>query len=255
MKVLIQIITVFIFLFISVSCSEKSSQEFEIQDINNNYINIINDSINSENTNNTDNSNFKYLALGDSYTVGTNVSKEESYPYLLTENLKEKITPNVNLQIIAKAGWATDNLLNGLKTNTTEPPYNLVTLLIGVNNQFQGRDFSTYEKEFPELLIQALALANNKNEHVIVISIPDYGYTPFGELSKTEISKEIDEYNTFAQVIANEYNVTFVNITDITRRGLIQKDLVAKDGLHPSGLAYQAFVERLSPIILNQLKD
>lgn len=260
-KRMITTYTLALFYFL-VSCSTPEDMEnklFENPIVNNetqtepNNLPSTNDSTNTNYPNYT---TFNYLALGDSYTIGTSVTKEESYPSQLSKKLEIALSTEIKLTTIATNGWRTDNLKNALNTNTITPPYQLVTLLIGVNNQFQGKPFSQYENEFPELLNTALKLANNNNKHVIVISIPDYAYTPFGNsLNKDKVSKEIDEYNAFAKDIATQQGVTFINITDITRKGLAEQDLVADDGLHPSGLAYKKFVERLTPIILSQLKD
>ncbi len=198
----------------------------------------------------------KYLALGDSYTVGASVSPKENFPSQLSHALENKLEVNVELQIIATSGWRTDNLLNALNTNVTDPPYELVTLLIGVNNQYQGESFSKYELEFSELFNRALALAGGNTNHLIVISIPDWGYTPFGEsFDRAHISNEINAYNTFAARIANQSDVEFIAITDITRRGLDEKELVASDNLHPSSLAYKMFVDRMAPVIISRLKN
>ena len=119
--------------------------------------------------------------------------------------------------------------------------------MIGVNNQYQGKDFSIYEEEFPFLLNQAIAFAQGDPERVIVVSIPDYAFTPFGQNSSNteKITQEIDQYNAFAKSYAESQDVFFQEITDITRKGIAQPDLVASDGLHPSEEAYALFVERL----------
>lgn len=122
----------------------------------------------------------------------------------------------------------------------------MVTLLIGVNNQYQNKPFSLYEQEFPELVNIAIEKAKGNKNNVIVVSIPDYAYTPFGN-GNTTISAQIDIYNAFAENYCIQNNITFVNITDITREGLAQPTLVANDGLHPSDLAYFRFVERIFP--------
>lgn len=146
--------------------------------------------------------------------------------------------------------------MNALDNTATSPPYELVTLLIGVNNQYQGIPFSDYELEFTELFNRALTKAGGNINHLIIISIPDWGYTPFGEsFDRTQISKEIDEYNSFAKRTADKFNVAFIDITDITRRGLEEIELVASDNLHPSALAYKLFVDRMAPIIIWQLKN
>ena len=197
-----------------------------------------------------------YLALGDSYTIGESVSRSNNVPSQLGKELSKELNTNTSVEIIASTGWRTDDLLRELENGTKHKKYNLVTLLIGVNNQYQGRPFDKYKNEFPLLLDKALILADNNSSKVIVVSIPDYAYTPFGAgFDTAKISTEIDNYNSFAKQTANSRNVTFVNITDITRKGLEHPELVARDGLHPSAIAYQKFVERLQPIILNQLKD
>jgi lysophospholipase L1-like esterase len=124
--------------------------------------------------------------------------------------------------------------------------YDLVTLLIGVNNQYQNTPFSVYQQEFPELVLTAIQKAKGKKENVIVVSIPDYAFTPFGGGNST-ISAQIDSYNAFAENYCLQNSITFINITDITRQGLIQPNLVANDGLHPSTIAYTQFIERILP--------
>jgi lysophospholipase L1-like esterase len=154
------------------------------------------------------------------------------------------------LEIIAVTGWRTDNLQNAVNNGTKRSNYDLVTLLIGVNNQFQNRPFDQYEKEFPELLQRAITLANGSPKNVLVVSIPDYAFTPFGQNRDMEkISREIDAYNEFAAEISRNNGVPFINITDITRKGLEDPSLVANDGLHPSGQAYGKFVERIYPLV------
>ncbi|MCK0134239.1 SGNH/GDSL hydrolase family protein [Arenibacter sp. S6351L] len=194
---------------------------------------------------------YNYLALGDSYTIGASVTTAEIFPIQLKERLEQGLKVSVNTEIIAVTGWRTDNLLDAINKGTLLPSYDLVTLLIGVNNQYQGKPFRVYTKEFPQLLERAITLAYGNPKNVVVISIPDYAYTPFAEGRNTDkISKEIDEYNAFAKATALQNGVPFVNITDITRNGLTNPDLVAGDGLHPSGEAYKRFVDELYPVVL-----
>jgi hypothetical protein len=129
----------------------------------------------------------------------------------------------------------------------------LVTLLIGVKNQFQGRPFSIYDTEFPELVNTGISKAKSEKNSVIVVSIPGYAFTPFGG-SNTNISDEIDIYNNFAKNSCNANNISYVNNTNITRDGLINLNLVASDCLHPSELAYSKFVERLLSLAIDKLK-
>ncbi|GAB4158701.1 MAG: SGNH/GDSL hydrolase family protein [Winogradskyella sp.] len=158
--------------------------------------------------------------------------------------------------MIAQTGWTTTSLINNINSENPPNTFDLVTLLIGVNNQYQNRPFSLYEEEFPILTSKAIELVQGNANRVIVISIPDYAYTPFGQgfgFSPTT-SQEIDQYNSFAQNYCNANGITFVYITDITRQGLENPDLVAQDQLHPSELAYSLFVERLLPIATEKIQ-
>ncbi len=213
-----------------------------------------NDTNSNTNTNNA--KTLDYLALGDSYTVGAGVTKKESFPYQLKNRLQTELGSAVRPQIIATSGWRTDDLLNALERQEIDPPYDLVTLLIGVNNQYQGVSFSKYEADFPMLLNKAIAMAGGRANRVVVISIPNWAYTPFGQGFDTEkITSEIDTYNQFAESTATANKVTFVNITDITTQGIEVPELVTTDNLHPSGIAYAKFVERIVPSILPALKN
>ncbi|TLF47149.1 SGNH/GDSL hydrolase family protein [Maribacter aurantiacus] len=199
---------------------------------------------------------FKYLALGDSYTVGESVASNQNFPMQLSERLESELNTSVETKIIARTGWRTDDLQNGISNTRIDKPQDLVTLLIGVNNQYQDKPFEQYEKEFPELLGIALNFVEGNAEKVLVISIPDYAFTPFGQSRDVDkISREIDMYNEFARSIAVENKVRFVEITDITRMGLEQPQLVASDGLHPSGEAYSKFVDRILPLVEERFKD
>lgn len=190
----------------------------------------------------------KYLALGDSYTIGQSVCETCRFPIQLQNELKNNLTSKdvFVTNIIAQTGWTTTNLKSAIASQNPTNDYDLVTLLIGVNNQYQNRPFSLYEQEFPELVNIAIDKAKGIKANVIVVSIPDYAYTPFGNGSTT-ISTQIDAYNAFAENYCIQNNITFVNITDITRQGLVQPNLVASDGLHPSEIAYSKFVERIFP--------
>lgn len=190
---------------------------------------------------------YKYLALGDSYTIGHSVCDTCGFPSQLKNRLNTELQRDGLLKVIAKTGWTTTNLLQAIDAQKLSPEYDLVTLLIGVNNQFQEKPFEVYKAEFNKLLNKAIYYAKGNPKRVIVVSIPDYGFTPYGEkrMIKAKISKEINIYNAYATSQAEDKGVVFINITDITRRGLQQKELVASDGLHPSKKAYALFVERL----------
>jgi len=185
----------------------------------------------------------KYLALGDSYTIGESVSEAERWPNQLTDSLNRKGFKIGRPTIIATTGWRTDNLKNAMNIAQLKPEYDLVSLLIGVNNQYQGKSADQYAKEFEDLLKTAIHLAKGRKENVFVVSIPDYGYTPFGKPKQEAITKAIDFFNEINARITYQYKVQYFNITEISRDGLTEPDLVASDGLHPSGKMYAEWVE------------
>ncbi|UPT71724.1 MAG: SGNH/GDSL hydrolase family protein [Flavobacterium sp. JAD_PAG50586_2] len=192
--------------------------------------------------------NYKYLALGDSYTIGQSVCETCRFPVQLKDSIAKYLNPNDTflVRIIAQTGWKTTDLKLAVAAESPPTDYDLVTLLIGVNNQFQNKPFSLYEQEFPELVNTAIQKAKGDKNNVIVVSIPDYAFTPFGQGSST-ISEGIFQYNEFAKNYCLVNDITFVNITDITRQGLLEPELVASDGLHPSTIAYSKFIERILP--------
>jgi lysophospholipase L1-like esterase len=187
----------------------------------------------------------KFLALGDSYTIGESVKEEERWPELLATELRKKGKSIEKPRIIATTGWRTDQLKKAIEEANLKPEYDLVSLLIGVNNQYQGKSAESYAPEFEELLNIAIKLAGGKKENVFVVSIPDYGFTPFGQPKQEQISKALDEYNAINKKITENAGVQYFNITNISRKGFEQPDLVADDTLHPSGVQYKLWVERI----------
>jgi len=194
----------------------------------------------------------KFLALGDSYTIGERVTEDERWPNqlakLLSTNKRHFVTT-----IIATTGWRTDNLANAIDIAQLKPEYSLVSLLIGVNNQYQGKSIDQYSIEFEELLKTSIRLAKGNRKNVFVVSIPDYGYTPFGEKKKDRISADIDHFNSMNEKISEKYGVAYVDITAISRQGLSQPELVAPDGLHPSGKMYALWVKQIAVELKNQI--
>jgi lysophospholipase L1-like esterase len=180
----------------------------------------------------------KFLALGDSYTIGESVAEPERWPNQLAQKLKLPAP-----KIIATTGWRTDQLIKAIDAAKLKPEYDYVSLLIGVNNQYQGKPIDVYEREFEQLLNTAIKLAKGKKKNVFVVSIPDYGYTPFGKAKQEKISLELDQYNAINKRITKKYGVHYFDITPISRKGLEDADLVATDGLHPSGKMYAQWVE------------
>jgi lysophospholipase L1-like esterase len=187
----------------------------------------------------------KFLALGDSYTIGEAVDEGERWPVQLVRALNEESEVFALPQIIATTGWRTDDLKKAILEVDPPKDHDLVSLLIGVNNQYQGRSAKDYAPEFEELLKMAIAFAGGDKSKVIVLSIPDYGYTAFGKEKKETISKELNEFNAINRRISRKYGVRYINITDISRRGLEEPELVASDGLHPSGKMYSEWVTRI----------
>lgn len=201
--------------------------------------------------------NFKLISLGDSYTIGQNVCESCRFPAQLKDSLQARYTAvdTFNLEIIAQTGWTTTNLKNAISSANPQTDFDLVTLLIGVNNQYQNKPFELYETEFVELVSTAISLVGGDASKLIVVSIPDYAYTPFGQgRNPLDISTQLELYNTFAQNYCDDNNLKYVYITDITQEGLNNPALVATDNLHPSTLAYTKFVERILPLALDILE-
>jgi lysophospholipase L1-like esterase len=185
----------------------------------------------------------KFLALGDSYTIGESVDTQDRWPVQLIASLRKRGLECNDAQIIATTGWRTDNLKKAIVDAQLKNDYTLVSLLIGVNNQYQGKSVEDYAPEFEELLNTAITLAGGIKSHVFVVSIPDYGYTPFGKAKQATISPAIDAFNAMNKSITEKLGIKYFNITEISRQGFNQPDLVANDGLHPSGKMYTQWVE------------
>ena len=187
----------------------------------------------------------KFLALGDSYTIGESVPESERWPVQLAKALSERGQPTEAPRIIATTGWRTDQLKKAILDANLSNDWGMVSLLIGVNNQYQKRTAESYAPEFEELLDMAVTLAGGKRENVFVVSIPDYGFTPFGQPKQAEISKAIDEFNAVNKAITAKKGIRYINITDLTREGLAKPEYVAEDKLHPSGKMYTLWVDRI----------
>ncbi len=196
-----------------------------------------------------------YLALGDSYTIGEAVNYTERFPVqLVTELGKKNIRVN-QPEFVAVTGWTTANLLAALATKNLPTNYNLVTLLIGVNNQYQGKSLAEYRQEFTLLLNEAIRYAGGNKDKVIVVSIPDYSKTPFAAGSDTAyIAAQIDLFNAANKEITLQKQVKYVDITPISRGSEGSQGLVAQDGLHPSAFQYSLWVKKLLPLAENILQ-
>lgn len=192
---------------------------------------------------------FTYLALGDSYTIGESVDPMDRWPVLLVNKLNDYGMNVKGPEIIAKTGWTTNELEAEIENSALLPKYNLVSLLIGVNNQYRGRDTSEYRKQFAGLLAKAISFAGGYTKNVIVVSIPDYGVTPFGLLRNPQkIAIEIDAFNAINKEEAFKVGCEYVDITGISRKAASQPSLTAVDGLHPSGEMYKQWVDLIFPV-------
>jgi lysophospholipase L1-like esterase len=191
---------------------------------------------------------FRYLALGDSYTIGESVPEGERWPNQLAKLLKADGI-ETDITIIARTGWTTDELWQGIQALEIQPPYDLVSLLVGVNNQYRGRDIDEYRDQFIFLLKKSIEYAGGEPDRVVVLSIPDWGVTPFasGRDSK-KIAKEIDAYNQVNQEESQRAGAHYLDVTPVSREADSNEALIASDGLHPSGKMYAIWAEKVLPV-------
>lgn len=190
---------------------------------------------------------FSYLALGDSYTIGEAVPQAESFPYQLAAKLNAQGFKITQPHIIAVTGWTTDNLINAInQSDIRTRDFNMVTLLIGVNDQYQGLSQDHYKTNFKQLLQTAIGFVNGNTDRVFVLSIPDYGVTPFAQDRGNIIGPQIDQFNAINLEISEAAGVHYIDVTLISRKAATEPGLIASDGLHPSGKMYGLWVGRLS---------
>jgi len=195
-----------------------------------------------------------YLALGDSYTIGQSVLSSENFPNQTVQLLNQQNYNFKSPEILATTGWTTDELQNNINSHTFTPPYDFVSLLIGVNNQYRGRSVENYKPEFESLLKQAIQFAGGNANRVIVVSIPDWGVTPFANgRDRAQIAKEIDDYNAANKYISVIYKVNYIDITPGSREAATDLSLVAGDGLHPSAKEYARWAQKVFTAIKQQL--
>ena len=229
--------------------------------------------------------NITYLAMGDSYTIGEGVLLSESFPYQTVQLLRQSAvgaknsrqgfeeTPEAveNLvggwqfnapEIVAKTGWTTDELNAAIQQTTLLAQYDIVSLLIGVNNQYRGRTAAEFKNEFTQLIQQAVAFAQNNPAKVFVLSIPDWSITPFAETPLPDgqgrdieqIAREIDAFNAVCKKVSAEFLCTYLNIADGQRGDTANDEFLAEDRLHPSAKEYAKWAEKLSTAIAAMLK-
>jgi len=190
----------------------------------------------------------RYLALGDSYTIGESVTEDARWPVQLAARLANAGVAVAPPEIVARTGWTTDELETAIDAARPRGPYDLVTLLIGVNDQYRGRELGEYRRRLDSLLVRARSLAGGDAERVILLSIPDWGVTPFAAgRDRAEISRAIDRFNQAGRAEAATAGVHWVDVTPASRRAASEPDLIASDGLHPSHAMYAAWVELVLP--------
>jgi len=194
-----------------------------------------------------------YLALGDSYTIGEAVAGNQCWPAVLVSRLRRAGVLLDEPRIVAVTGWTTDELAQGMDAAALTPPYDLVSLQIGVNNQYRGRPADDYREQFVGLLARAISLAGDRPGRVVVVSIPDWGVTRFAREQGRDhehIGAELDNYNTIARAESLRVGARFVNITGVSRQ---HPDAVADDGLHPSAVQYERWADQIEAVVRKAL--
>lgn len=198
--------------------------------------------------------NYSYLALGDSYTIGEQVPFSDNFPNQTVQLLRRSGFLFFAPEIVAKTGWTTDELYDGIQSRVLLENYEVVTLLIGVNNQYRERTVENFKIEFEQLLQQAIVFSGNRPYRVFVLSIPDWGVTPFAEgRDRKKIAEEIDEYNYVCESVSRQFLVNYIDITGSQRKDGDQALFLAPDNLHPSGIEYAKWANQLYNAILKEL--
>jgi lysophospholipase L1-like esterase len=197
---------------------------------------------------------FRYLALGDSYTIGQSVGAKDRWPNQLAKLLADQGI-GIEVTFIARTGWTVDELWQGIQAAPPRGTYDLVTLLIGVNDQYRGYPLDGYRADFRFMLGKAIEYAGGDPEKVVVLSIPDWGFTPFAASRDTEpISRQIDEFNTINLDETKSAGARYVDVTIISRMGMDDFELITGDRLHPSGKMYAMWAEKVLPVVRDVLK-
>ncbi|MGK7395751.1 MAG: SGNH/GDSL hydrolase family protein [Candidatus Cyclobacteriaceae bacterium M3_2C_046] len=197
----------------------------------------------------------KMLALGDSYTVGEGIPPDLAWPFQLQSQLAVKGT-DLEIDVIAQTGWATNELLEKLQQIHLIPEYDIISILIGVNNQYRKRSWQNYHHELELIIKQAICLSAHLEKNIILLSIPDWGVTPFArERKPEEISQSIDQFNQINYGLSGQYGLKYVDVTSISRKVQDQPDLIAPDQLHPSARQYGKWVNAILPQALKILNS
>ena len=231
------------FLIFFIACNSSSSFDDE-------NLNSINEDINigenqNLNTNSSDQTQFTLLALGDSYTIGEGVDEDQRWPNQFIQVAYENGVDFISSRIIAETGWKSNDLINAIESSNFDKKYDYISLLIGVNNQFNSKPVNEFKKDLDKLLIKINNL-KKKNGSVLIISIPDWGSSPFGlGFDRNEISNEINTFNNSLKSFANNNGLDYVDVTEISRRAINEPNLIAVDNLHPSGIMYLEWAKKI----------
>ncbi|REA59740.1 SGNH/GDSL hydrolase family protein [Dyadobacter luteus] len=209
---------------------------------------------NEVDTSSGQNGSVRFLALGDSYTIGQSVRESERWPVLMVDDLRRAGKNVASAEIIARTGWTTRDLINRLEGNPPSQKYDIVSLLIGVNNQYQRRSIEEYETDFKNLLDKAASYAHGGKSKVFVLSIPDWGVTSYASgADRNKIAAEIDQFNKIAKDECSKLGISFIDITPISRTVVNDNSLLATDGLHYSGKMHQLWVNASLSVVKTKL--
>lgn len=219
-----KILPILILVFLLVSCVDSEEEKKAIKETN----------------------ELTYLALGDSYTIGESVHSSLRWPVQLSDTLRSRGIPLNHPRIIAGTGWTTADLLAAMDKRLNNETFDLVSVLIGVNNQYQDKSIEEYEEELREIFRRTIQRSKSGADGVFSVSIPDYGATPFGADRAEEIGAKIDEFNSVFKRVSEEFGIDFYNITPVSKKAKAMKDLTASDDLHPSGKMYSLWVEEMA---------
>lgn len=199
----------------------------------------------------------RYLALGDSYTIGEKVPEDESWPYQLTSCLNSEGFTIQNPEIIAVTGWRTDDLRDSIASQNYESnSFHLVSLLIGVNNQYQNKSFKQFKTEFEEVLQTAISLSANDEKGVFLVGIPDYSLSEFAQNKNLKkVSSQLKRYNRYIKKMSQRYDVAYYPLQKLSKPLHKNKAMLAEDLLHPSGEQYKIWVDSFKEKVAEQLKN
>ena len=243
----IQLIFKIFFLLIFINgCTSNSN--YNDEDLNIDKDDFSDSLIVEDNLNNQRESPYSFIALGDSYTIGEGINEDERWPNQFVDVAYENGVDFDQPMIIAETGWKTYDLLNAINQTNFTKKYDYISLLIGVNNQFNSRPIDEFEEDLNKLMDEMKRIKKNDG-NIIIISIPDWSYTPFGESNDmSDISEKINLFNSSLRKFASTNDLKYVDVTEISRRAINEPDLITNDNLHPSGIMYLEWAKKIYDI-------